>query len=728
MAATQAMIYAPQYGDMTVESVQFQSNNFVGNFSYPQSVRAYKEICEFLMNCPLTVAFTKTPLTLYQNYLREFWCTVVVEDPNPPEDDYEVRPFKEFIIKFTVKNDKKPLTLDYNKGNYIAHPSPRVVKAELAKIATNEALDPSKVTLIELTASMIEVINLESSVTPLLYSKKKKKSQTVSQPKPKTQVPEASGALPQPRKNTKPKTISLVQVTVTPPSETTEDSNKTQSVSSGQTTYPYDTKGNTQPAVKGSHSLLREGTRKSKPFPENSEDELKDDSDDDVFEAGEEMDEDIQEPDHDETQTHPSIETPTEEPLSTEHQSPSPNKEKPESSKEKKIDASDSKSSSCSETFKPYDNYMPITERKLEANASYADMKWSIDEFHSTTFRQYENTDAALINYQQILNLFKTNHNIGIKRMLDNLQEVQNAVKEDPALNKKILEVAEAYTKNSTNLIELLTLDNLSLLPQAVPTDETPSQTKGEKVDMKTKEKEPEVANENEPVQEPQVSEPIPFTIVRPLTKNAPEVEMIRALSRLQLIDTILEVRQDPDAPFIKKQKVELNVLNKERLEKLAKAKELRKKRIDQHKWTTSSRLKPEAITNIHIHPNKKPVIITVYIDNDRRNFNIYNPFKFGDFEVTEFDELASEQVPSQISGRKRNVQELEPEAFQRISDIHKVDVETLLSYMVMSSNVNTPANQRLCIVLRSLIDNHPDKEKLKSKKVKFEVVGYSLD
>ncbi|GJV79322.1 hypothetical protein Tco_1515192 [Tanacetum coccineum] len=29
---------------------------------------------------------------------------------------------------------------------------------------------------------------------------------------------------------------------------------------------------------------------------------------------------------------------------------------------------------------------------------------------------------------------------------------------------------------------------------------------------------------------------------------------------------------------------------------------------------------------------------------------------------------------------------------------------------------------------LRSLIDSHPDKEKLKSKKVKLEVVGYSLN
>ncbi|GKF23064.1 hypothetical protein Tco_0075386 [Tanacetum coccineum] len=56
----------------------------------------------------------------------------------------------------------------------------------------------------------------------------------------------------------------------------TEDSKKTQSVSSGQTAHPQDTEGNTQPAVKGSHSLLDEGTRKSQPLPEGTTTDPKD--------------------------------------------------------------------------------------------------------------------------------------------------------------------------------------------------------------------------------------------------------------------------------------------------------------------------------------------------------------------------------------------------------------------------------------------------------------------
>ncbi|GJY70526.1 hypothetical protein Tco_0474229 [Tanacetum coccineum] len=216
MTATQAVQYAPKCGDMTVESVQFLSNNFVGNFSYPQSVPAYKEICKFLMNCSLAEAFTKTPSVLYQNFLIEFWCTAVVEDPRPPTDDSEARPLKEFIIKFTVMNDKRPLTLDfktfcestgldYNQGKYGAYPYPKFVMDEL---------------------------------------KGKKKSQTVSQPKPMIQGPEASGALPQKRKKPKSKKTSL-QTPVTPPNKKVpmEDYDKTQSVSSGQTAHPQDTEG-----------------------------------------------------------------------------------------------------------------------------------------------------------------------------------------------------------------------------------------------------------------------------------------------------------------------------------------------------------------------------------------------------------------------------------------------------------------------------------------------------
>ncbi|GKD39115.1 hypothetical protein Tco_1259322, partial [Tanacetum coccineum] len=81
-----------------------------------------------------------------------------------------------------------------------------------------------------------------------------------------------------------------------------------------------------------------------------------------------------------------------------------------------------------------------------------------LKDFIHTSFTKYENNDTALRNFQQLLTLFKTHHNTSIRRILDNLKEVQDAVEEDPALNKKVLDAAEAYTKNSSSLTELLTL------------------------------------------------------------------------------------------------------------------------------------------------------------------------------------------------------------------------------------------------------------------------------
>ncbi|GJY02350.1 hypothetical protein Tco_0360502 [Tanacetum coccineum] len=155
-------------------------------------------------------------------------------------------------------------------------------------------------------------------------------------------------------------------------------------------------------------------------------------------------------------------------------------------------------------------------------------------------------------------------------------------------------------------------------------------------------------------------------------------------------------------------------------------------KAAEQYKWTISSRLKPEPITYVKIHPKSKPAILTVYGNNDKRNFDVHNPFKLSDFGLIELDEL----------GRKRKHMELEPdikvpglecnksppEAFQRWNDIHKVEMDFLLSYLVMASMIKSPENVRFCLKLKKLIVEHPDQEKLQSNRVKLEFVGYKLD
>ncbi|GJW39953.1 hypothetical protein Tco_0065798 [Tanacetum coccineum] len=50
------------------------------------------------------------------------------------------------------------------------------------------------------------------------------------------------------------------------------------------------------------------------------------------------------------------------------------------------------------------------------------------------------------------------------------------------------------------------------------------------------------------------------------------------------------------------------------------------------------------------------------------------------------------------------------------------------VSYLVMASMVKTQENSRFGLKLRKLIAEHPDQEKLQSKKVKLEALGYKLD
>ncbi|GJV53628.1 hypothetical protein Tco_1449369 [Tanacetum coccineum] len=257
-------------------------------------------------------------------------------------------------------------------------------------------------------AFMTNVINRENLLSPFLVSKKtweKKKTQTVTKPKPKSQGLEVSRARLKKGKKVKTQKSTLVQTIIQLAKEKVP-SGDTDTSHSAKPTNPQNIEGHIQFDVKRLPSTNpNEGTRKTKPLPEgttidpkdsgetyksligvnlqlwlisqwptlmepdtepfilntfkeiqalleDSKEELKDESDEEMYEVGKEMDE--------------------EEPTSTKQQSHSLNKDHPESSKAKKSDnspdASDSESSSCSETFKPFENYVPVTERVLVRN------------------------------------------------------------------------------------------------------------------------------------------------------------------------------------------------------------------------------------------------------------------------------------------------------------------------------------------------------------------------
>ncbi|GJU29756.1 hypothetical protein Tco_1173345 [Tanacetum coccineum] len=71
---------------------------------------------------------------------------------------------------------------------------------------------------------------------------------------------------------------------------------------------------------------------------------------------------------------------------------------------------------------------------------------------------------------------------------------------------------------------------------------------------------------------------------------------------------------------------------------------------------------------------------------------------------------------------------EFSDQAFQRWSDIDKVGMKALVSYLVAASMGQSPENARFNMKLKNLIAEHHDQEKLKSKKVKLEALGYEMN
>ncbi|GKC43506.1 hypothetical protein Tco_1061228 [Tanacetum coccineum] len=155
---------------------------------------------------------------------------------------------------------------------------------------------------------------------------------------------------------------------------------------------------------------------------------------------------------------------------------------------------------------------------------------------------------------------------------------------------------------------------------------------------------------------------------------------------------------------FKKIQDAEIKVHNREYSKKIKRSREFRKKRIEKYKWATSSILKPKTITDVKIHPNTKPIAMTMFRGTEKRNFDVHNPFNIGDFGVTEWDKLReiipkkkNKILPEGISFVNNMVIEqpeygmfftdvFGDEVFQRMSDIHKVNIETLMTYLVMAS------------------------------------------
>nr|GEY63823.1 hypothetical protein [Tanacetum cinerariifolium] len=235
----------------------------------------------------------------------------------------------------------------------------------------------------------------------------------------------------------------------------------------------------------------------------------------------------------------------------------------------------------------------------------------------------------------------------------------------------------------------------------------------GEKETAKEPEKE---QAEEEPTK---ISRAIPISTIIPITRPNPEIGLIKFSPRPPLTNTTLEFLVSTPEPVIigsssgpviditpPEQPKSLPVAPKANKGKGIATEETKEPKqpdepirfllkfigkyinlqVQRVVWSSRifrMRLKHGLITNVKIHPNTKPAVLTVYKGNDRRNFNV---LKFADFRVTDLDELGP------IIEKKQDCCD---EAFQRMSDINKVRVDALFTYLVMASNITTAENTR---------------------------------
>nr|GEU29400.1 hypothetical protein [Tanacetum cinerariifolium] len=89
---------------------------------------------------------------------------------------------------------------------------------------------------------------------------------------------------------------------------------------------------------------------------------------------------------------------------------------------------------------------------------------------------------------------------------------------------------------------------------------------------------------------------------------------------------------------FLKHHDAHLKVYN----DKLRKKAKLKKKMYDDYVWIMNNRRKRGKITNIHIYPRSNPISVKIYRNNNKRDFEVYKVFRFGDLNLSEWDELGA--------------------------------------------------------------------------------------
>ncbi|GJV09617.1 hypothetical protein Tco_1351158 [Tanacetum coccineum] len=374
----------------------------------------------------------------------------------------------------------------------------------------------------------------------------------------------------------------------------------------------------------------------------------------------------------------------------THHQSPPPQADKPQSSHAPSIEASDT-DSSCDHILKKYDNTLPLTERQLvkylrkvsnalfarltednwenheEVTVNYVDLKASIDEYYNENIDHRDQTDKLV--EASMSSLDKSSNTIS--DLYKGFNIITELLKEIKMLSRMTLCVtltlalthipANVEGENDTNTA---TEDPLSYTERETDANrqeksEEPKQSTDANIELIVEDQRKLVKASS--IIHPDPDALIPYIIngevyyftIEQLHEHMDKEEKIKQAEEESKLFTI----SNPEV-IKKAQDAEHEVLKRQHTEKVRKSIKLRKHKFDNYMWTINSRLKPETIIDIKIHPKTKPVVITFFRGTDGRNFDVHKPFAF----ALPAPAPAPEQASSKSSRKKRKNMELEPE------------------------------------------------------------------
>ncbi|GJY68729.1 hypothetical protein Tco_0471711 [Tanacetum coccineum] len=176
-----------------------------------------------------------------------------------------------------------------------------------------------------------------------------------------------------------------------------------------------------------------------------------------------------------------------------------------------------------------------------------------------------------------------------------------------------------------------------------------------------------------------------------------------------------------------------------------------KKKLYGQYMWTITKGRQEGEITDLLIHPKTKPVVVTMFINYDIKNFEYHKEFKFDDFDPREWDQMGP------ILRTKHNAMMLDKlnslsKKYIRLQEIAKsLNIDDSIPLPLQDHSLPKPiqekrkamelepevyiadkstANQKFVKLMDEIIAARPEKNNLLSKKAKWELmrIGPCLD